>query len=85
MYKRFFLMAALCCFFVINLYTQNTDEKLEADNPNSPAYKIESVEYSIKGFTKERPLSSKIPIDKKRIFSSREEFDALFPSLSPCI
>ena len=82
MHKRFFLTAALCCFFVINLYTQNTDEEFEADKPNAPAYKIESVEYSIKGFTKEWLLSSKIPIDKKRIFSSPEEFEAYISELN---
>lgn len=81
MYKRFFLMAALCCFFVINLYTQNTDVEAEKQL-DAVAYKIESVEYSIKGLTKAGPLSTKIPIDKKRIFFSREEFDAYIAELN---
>ena len=77
MRTRFFLTVLLCCFFVLGLYAQNTDEKSEAEKQmDAPAYKIESVEYSIKGFTKIGPLSAKIPIDKNRIFSSREEFDA---------
>ena len=62
MHKRFFLTVLLCCFFVLGLYAQNTEE--QSDDfllANNTAYKIESVEYTIKGFTKERLLSSKIP------------------------
>ena len=83
MHKRFFLTVLLCCFFVLGFYAQNTEE--QSDDfllANNTAYKIESVEYTIKGFTKERLLSSKIPIDKKRIFSSLEEFEAYISELN---
>ena len=83
MHKRFFLTVLLCCFFVFGLYAQNTDEK--SDDfilSNDTAYKIESVEYSIKGFTKAGPLSAKVPIDKNRLFFSREEFDAYIAELN---
>lgn len=83
MRTRFFLTVLLCCFFVLGLYAQKTDEKSEAEKQmDAPAYKIESVEYSIKGLTKAGPLSAKIPIDKNRIFSSREEFDAYIAELN---
>ena len=83
MHKRFFLTVLLCCFFVLGLYAQNTDEKSEAEKQmDAPAYKIESVEYSIKGFTKIGPLSAKVPIDKNRLFFSREEFDTYIAELN---
>ncbi|UTC75257.1 hypothetical protein E4O03_00565 [Treponema sp. OMZ 792] len=83
MHKRFFLTAALCCLFVTNLYTQNTDEKLEAGKPVAvTAYKIESVEYIIKGFTKVKPLSAKVPVDTNRVFTSKEEFDLYIAELN---
>ena len=83
MHKRFFLTVLLCCFFVLGLYAQNTDEKSEAEKQmDAPAYKIESVEYSIKGLTKAGPLSAKVPIDKNRVFASREEFDAYIAELN---
>jgi len=69
MRTRFFLTVLLCCFFVLGLYAQNTDE--QSDDfilSNDTAYKIESVEYSIKGLTKAGPLSVKVPIDKNRVF-----------------
>ncbi|UTC66399.1 MULTISPECIES: hypothetical protein [unclassified Treponema] len=83
MHKRFFLTAVLCCLFVIGLYSQNTEEKSDVSLlPDGTAYKIESVEYSIKGFTKVGPLSAKVPIDKNRMFTSREEFDAYIAGLN---
>ncbi len=83
MRTRFFLTVLLCCFFVLGLYAQNTDE--QSDDfilSNDTAYKIESVEYSIKGLTKAGPLSVKVPIDKNRVFASREEFDAYIAELN---
>ena len=83
MRTRFFLMVLLCCFFVLGLYAQNTDE--QSDDfilSNDTAYKIESVEYSIKGLTKAGPLSVKVPIDKNRVFASREEFDTYIAELN---
>lgn len=83
MLKRFFLTAALCCLFITNLYTQNTDEKLETDKPHAVmAYKIESVEYIVKGFTKVKPLSAKVPVDTNRVFTSKEEFDVYIAELN---
>ena len=83
MRTRFFLTVLLCCFFVLGLYAQNTDE--QSDDfilSNDTAYKIESVEYSIKGLTKAGPLSVKVPIDKNRVFASREEFDTYIAELN---
>ena len=83
MRTRFFLTVLLCCFFVLGLYAQNTDE--QSDDfilSNDMAYKIESVEYSIKGLTKAGPLSVKVPIDKNRVFASREEFDTYIAELN---
>lgn len=83
MHKRFFLKAVLCCLFVINIYAQDTDEEFETGKPEAVnAYQIETVEYSIKGFTKAGPLSAKVPVDKNRVFASREEFDTYISELN---
>jgi len=83
MHKRFFLTVLLYCFFALGLYAENMEEQSDASLlPNDTAYKIESVEYIINGFTKEASLADKIQIDKKRIFSSREEFETYISELN---
>ncbi|AIN93947.1 hypothetical protein H0R90_09820 [Treponema putidum] len=83
MHKRFFIAVLLCCFFVVRPYAQNIEDKLDASLlPNDTAYKIDIVEYSIKGLTKAGHLSAKVPIDKNRIFASREELDAYILGLN---
>lgn len=41
----------------------------------SDQYKITNVQYSITGFTREYPLSQKVPIDTVSIFENEEEFN----------
>ena len=81
MHKRFFLTVLLCLFFLIDIYTQDMDNTFD-DYRVTSSYQIENVEYIINGFTKEAPLADKIQVDKKRIFSSQEEFDAYISELN---
>ncbi|MEL3906169.1 MAG: hypothetical protein P1P65_03930 [Treponema sp.] len=78
----FFVKYAVLLIMAGSLCVHGYAEESGTEGDNSSAsYQITAVTYSIKGMTRQYPLSRAVPIDKTRLFHSAEELELYIDEL----